>query len=351
MTPRQRMEVALQGGTPDRVPVFLRDLTLGLDVLDVPTPPVCAGRFDAELSSRAVVATQRMLEHDAVVGSIQFCGLETEMLGGEMRFPGRGIPSIQRPPFLTPEDVDRAELPDPLRDEPLSNVVRAYELTSERIGKEVAVLGNIEGAVTKAGTLRGLEALLMDLLTDRGLAERTIDFASRLGEDLAGALASHGVNCSLFVAAASDNPDLIGPEAFRTLSLPSLRRLVKVGEDAGLPTVFHPHGVFTDPRSSSLVNESIDQGIAGFQFAERNDLAMAKREWGDRTCILGGVDAFTTLLLGPEERIAKETVGFLEDCGPRGYIMMCSCSLHRGIPLGNVKAMIDACHRWNATKP
>lgn len=345
MNSRQRMETALGRGAPDRVPVFLRDLTLGLDVIDVPTPKVCAGPFDAKLSSQAVVATQRLLGHDAVVGSIQFCGLETEMLGGELQFPGRGIPSILRPPFADPDAVDHAELPDPLTDEPLSNIVRSYALTSEKIGKGVAILGNIEGAVTKAGMLRGLEALLMDLLTDRTLAERTIEFATRLGEDFAGALATHGVNSSLFVAAASDNPDLIGPEDFRRYSLPGLRRIVKVGKDNDLPTVFHPHGIFTEPAFSPLVSESIAQGVAGFQLAERNDLALAKRIWGGETCILGGVDAFTTLLLGSEERILRETEECLLSCGPAGYIMMCSCSLHRGIPLGNVKAMIDACHQ------
>jgi len=347
MRPRERMEAALRGGAPDRVPVFLRDLTLGLDVIGVPTPEVCSGKFNAELSSRAVVATQRALGHDAVVGSIQFCGLETEMLGGELHFPERTIPTILHPPFASPEDVDRAELPDPLRDEPLSNVVKAYELTSSSVGDEVAILGNIEGAVTKAGMLRGLEALLMDLLTDRGLAERTIEFAARMGEDLADALASHGVNSALFVAAASDNPDIIGPDDFRRYSLPGLRRVVDVVNANGLPTVFQPQGIFTEPMFSPLVSESIAQGIAGFQFAERNDLAFAKREWGNVTCILGGVDAFTTLLLGPEERIIRETEDCLRSCGPSGYVMMCSCSLHRGMPLGNVKAMVDACRRWD----
>lgn len=339
------METALRGGTPDRVPVFLRDLTLGLDVIDVPTPEVCAGRFNAELSSKAVVATQRALGHDAVVGSIQFCGLETEMLGGKLNFPERGIPTIERPPFIEPGAVDRAELPDPLRDEPLRNVVKAYELTSQRIDDEVAILGNIEGSVTKAGMLRGLEAHLMDLLTDRALAERTIEFAARLGEDFADALASHGVNSALFVAAASDNPDLIGPDDFRRYSFPGLKRVVDVGRANGLPTVFHPHGVFTDPIFMPLVRESIEQGVVGFQFAERNDLALARREWGNDICILGGVDAFTTLLLGPEDRIARETEDCLRSCGSSGYVLMCSCSLHRGIPLGNVKAMVDACQR------
>jgi len=42
------MATALRwGGVPDRVPVFQRDLTLGLDVAGYSTPEVCAGAFDA----------------------------------------------------------------------------------------------------------------------------------------------------------------------------------------------------------------------------------------------------------------------------------------------------------------
>lgn len=114
------MMTALSGGVPDRVPVFLRDLTLGLDVTDLDTPKVCAGPFDAELSARSVMAAQREIGHDAVVGSIQYCGMEVEMLGGEVMFPRRGIPSVTRAPFDSPERVYDAEVPDARRDAPLS---------------------------------------------------------------------------------------------------------------------------------------------------------------------------------------------------------------------------------------
>ncbi len=346
LSPRERMRTALVGGTPDRVPIFLRDLTLGLDVAGYLTPEVCAGRFDAEKSSKAVVATQRTLGHDAVVGSIQFCGLEVEALGGKLQFPEMGIPAVVEPPFRTAEDIDRAELPDLERTAPLNNVLHSYQLTADRIGRDVAMVGNLEGAITKAGILRGLETLLMDLLLDPGLAEKTIRFATELGVDFVRALAGHGVNSAIFVAAASDNPDLIGPEVFRSKSLPGLRILVAEAEKSGLPTVFHPHGTFTNPACHSLVDESIAQGIRGFQFAEMNDFTKAKQEWGDRVCILGGVDVFTTLLLGPEERIRRETEQYLATCAPGGgYVMMCSCSVHRGIPLDNLKVMIDTCHQ------
>lgn len=342
MSPRERMAAALQRDVPDRVPVFLRDLTLGLDVAGYSTPEVCAGGFDAERSARAVVATQRTLGHDAVVGGIQFCGMEVEAMGGEMRFPPQGIPSIVRHPLDSPEKVDAAEPPDPRRDAPLSNLVRSYRLVSERIGGRVAVVGNVEGPITKAGILRGLDVLSLDLVSNPDLFERTVGLSTRLATDLSAALAPH---ChAMFVAAATDNPGLFGSEAFLRHTVPNLEVVVRAMRDAGLPTVFHPHGVFSHGDLAGLVDASLGTGIAGFQFAEENDLGEAKRRWGGRTCILGGVNAFTTLLLGPADAVRAETRSCLDACAEGGgFVLMCSCSLHRGMPLDHVRAMVEEC--------
>lgn len=343
MTPRERMTAALAGGVPDRVPVFLRDLTLGLDIADLDTPEVCAGAFDAELSARSVIAAQREIGHDAVVGSIQYCGMEVEMLGGEVMFPQRGIPSVTRAPLDSPEKVDDAEAPDARRDAPLSNIVRSYRLVSERIGREVAVLGNVEGPLTKAGILRGLDILAMDMVSDPDVFRRTVRFSNDLTVDLCSAMCEAGAD-AMFVAAATDNPDILGGEAIVKHTIPGLKRIVDAVRSEDSPTAFHPHGTFSHGEFSGLVDAVLETGIAGFQFAEGNDLAEAKRRWGRKTCIMGGVNAFTTLLLGPLEAIRDETARCLDACmDGGGYVMMCSCSLHRGMPLGHVKEMVGTC--------
>ena len=355
MTPRERMTAALERGVPDRVPVFLRDLTLGLDVTGLSTPEVCAGAFYPELSAHSVIAAQRSLGHDAVVGSIQYCGMEVEMLGGEVMFPQRGIPSVTRAPLDSPEKVDIAELPDPCRDAPLSNVVASYRLVGQRIGREVAILGNVEGPLTKAGILRGLDVLALDMVSDPDVFLRTVRFSNDLTVDLCEAMCRNGVNSAMFVAAATDNPDLLGSEAFEKHTVPGLKRIVDAARSEGLPTAFHPHGTFSHGEFSELVDLALDAGIAGFQFAEGNDLAEAKKRWGGRTCVMGGVNAFTTLLLGPEERIRAETKQCLDDCMEGGgYVLMCSCSLHRGMPLSHVRTMVDACGslgRYGTARP
>ena len=109
----------------------------------------------------------------------------------------------------------------------------------------------------------------------------------------------------------------------------------KEAKDCGIPTVFHPHGDLSSPANLPLVDEIAATGVEGFQFAERNDPLVLKERFSDRMCLLGGIDAFSTLLLGPVERIEQESLSFLRTFEPcKGYVFMCSCSLHRGMALG-----------------
>ncbi len=107
--------------------------------------------------------------------------------------------------------------------------------------------------------------------------------------------------------------------------------------------MFHPHGPFTEERFRPLVDAAIATGIVGFQFGEDNDLGLARGRWGGRICLLGGVDIPTILSPGPPERIREATRHVIELAGRNGgFVLMPSCSLHRGFPIEHLRAMIQA---------
>lgn len=350
VTPRQRVEAALRGEKTDAVPIFLRDLTLGLDVCDFTTPEVCAGGpggiYHARKSARCVIETQRLLGHDCVVGSIHDLGLDVDTLGGRVEFPERGIPYVPGPAFSTPEDIARARLPDLHTEGRMPGVLRSYQLVAEALGDRVAIAANVEGPVTKAGLLRGLDSLLTDMVRDPAAARAAIDFAVALACEHVRALLDAGAHF-IFVAAASDGPGVIRPEQYLEYTIPGLAKILAAACERGAPVVFHPHGPFTDERFWPLAEAAIDTGIAGFQFGEGNDLAIAKQRWGKRICILGGPDIPEVLLPGPAERIREVTNEVVRGTGgPGGHILMPSCSIHRGFPLDHLRAMIAAAREF-----
>ena len=345
MTSRQRVEAALRGERPDMVPIFLRDLTLGLDVCGFTTPEVCAGPdggYDAEKSARCVMETQRLLGHDCVVGSVHDLGIDADMLGGRVEFPERGIPRVATPPFSTADAVADARVPDLRTQGRMPGLLRSYRIVAEAIGGEVAVAANVEGPVTKAGLLRGLDNLLVDLVSDPAAARAAVDFAVKLACEHVRSLLEAGAHF-IFVAAASDGPAVISPQHYLDYTIPGLGAIVTAARKLGAAVVFHPHGRFTEERFWPLVDAAIATGIIGFQFGEDNDLGIAKQRWGERICILGGVDVPTILSPGPPERIREATRQVIELAGRDGaFILMPSCSVHRGLPIEHLHAMIQA---------
>lgn len=338
-TGKERFLNALRGEVPDRVPVFLRDLTLCLDQTGYSTPEVCAP-YDAEKACRSILALQSRLHQDAVVGCVHHVGLEIELLGGEVHYPERGIPSITRHPFQ--DGLDPCfHLPDMQREGPYPMILECYAQVSASVGDETAVVCNLEGPLTKAALLRGLENLIMDLELEPALGERYVRYATELGKDYIETLAGSSTVDTVFVAAASDNPDLFGVQKVLDLTLPGLRVLKEASRESGLPVAFHPHGDLSDVRNESYLEGAIDTGVEAIQFAERNDALALKNCVGSRVALMGGLDAFSTLLLGPPESIIKESDHYLRLFHPYdGYVFMCSCSLHRGMPLDNVELLM-----------
>ncbi len=184
----------------------------------------------------------------------------------------------------------------------------------------------------------------MDLAADRDMAARIIDLSVRMAIHHVHALVDAGVDV-IFIAAATDGPAVISPTDYLEFTIPGLKRIVEAAEPLNTHVIFHPHGAFTDERFQHLVDAAIDCGIAGFQLSEGCDLALAKRKWSGRVCILAGPDVPEVLFPGPPERVREKTREDIEAAMDRGgFIIMASCSLHRGAPLEHLDAMIQAVH-------
>jgi uroporphyrinogen-III decarboxylase len=177
-------------------------------------------------------------------------------------------------------------------------------------------------------------------MRDPGFASDLAAFATDVSISHIRFLAEVGVDF-VFIAAAVDGPVIVGPDIYMNYTIPNLGRMVAAAKACGLGVVFHPHGRFTDEKFRPLVDAAVAQGIIGFQFPENCDLGVAKRLWGRRIAILGGIDIATILTPGPVKRIRAETRKCLTAAASDGgYVFMPSCSLHRGDPLNHIEAMV-----------
>ena len=57
--------------------------------------------------------------------------------------------------------------------------------------------------------------------------------------------------------------------------------------------------------------------------------------------IYTGVNSFTTIFLGNEERIRDDVNSFADAFKGMPYIMSCSCSVESFLPMNKMKVMVD----------
>jgi len=314
-----------------------------MDVTNVRTTDVFTKDYDHKLSAASVKAFREFCGQDAVVGCIHSAAFNVEAFGGRMKCPEYGIPSVLGHPF---ENI--TEIPD-IPIEPAGKALgalRSYSLVRESM-PDVAVVANAEGPLTKTGTITGMETLSIYLETEKELIDKIISLCMDHTQAFLERLDKDGSMDCVFLASATDNPDLFGCNAYSEFSVRWLDTLTKRIHKLGYPVIFHPHGAFTSPGAESILDETVRTGIDGFQFAEENDPVTIISGIDGRCSVLGGTDVVPTLLNGPDEKIMNETLGYMNTCGDANYAFMCSCSLHRATPLNNVKVMSDTVHRYN----
>ncbi|MCQ2052699.1 MAG: hypothetical protein MJZ03_02015 [archaeon] len=327
------------------VPFFPRDLTLGMDSMNIPTGAIFDGEYNYKLSSRCTLSLQKILKSDATVGCIASYSLQS--IGGALKYTEFGIPYVSAYPLEDISRIDNIEVAN-IRNGIVSGMKKASEITKKE-RPDLALVTNVPGPMTMAGFVRGLETLMMDLLINVKIADRILKFSTDMIFEEIEYMADD-VSDAVFLASASDNPDMIGSDKYLHYSLKNVKKISDKVHSMNLLTIYHPHGVFSTDDRQHLLKASVNTGIDGFQFAEGNESEGIKEICRDKCAILGGVMTHTTLLLGPENRIIRDVNRYLNDMENEYYIMTCSCSLNRGQPLNYLKTMTDHLHVCNGGK-
>jgi uroporphyrinogen decarboxylase len=132
---------------------------------------------------------------------------------------------------------------------------------------------------------------------------------------------------------------LASPEVLRKYIFPAQRRICEISHANGKPVLLHSCG-----RLDVVMDELIDDvGIDARHSFE--DVIMpvweAKREWGSRLSLLGGVD-MDVLARGTEEQVRAYTRRCVEECAPGGgWALGSGNTVANYVPLANFLAMLD----------
>jgi uroporphyrinogen decarboxylase len=137
---------------------------------------------------------------------------------------------------------------------------------------------------------------------------------------------------------------MIAPGQLRRLVFPWLTKLAGIAHAKGMPFLLHSCGNLHQVMDDLIESVRID---ARHSFEDAvQPVAEAKRLYGDRIALLGGVD-MDFLCRSTEEEVRAYTRRLIDTCAPGGgWALGTGNSVANYIPLSNYLAMLDEGYRY-----
>lgn len=143
------------------------------------------------------------------------------------------------------------------------------------------------------------------------------------------------------------NGTLISPEHLKEYILSWHRKIVEAAHSEGKPAVLHCCG-----NVQSIMDDIIDYcGYdAKHSFKDSHTPVVgAKKKWGDRIAILGGI-GMDFISRRSEAEVRKYARHVLEECAGKGYALGTGNSVGNYIPVNNYLAMLDEGRKFRSNR-
>jgi hypothetical protein len=397
MTSRERMDVAMRCGTPDRVPVMCQlalghyFLHAGLDFVDV--------WHSTEAFAEALVTLQRRYGFDGILVNLpgrdphwrrhvaRVDDREGERVvtwangwrtvaprddnphvfreDGRRWFPAFEEIDPDRLFYVEPHDLPGVTYPttwsfDPTPAVPGDGFFPPWHLDTiravvERTCGEVSVHGEVFSPFSQLLELLDVSNGLVALLDDPGKAKACLDRLTEGAILLARLQVEAGAH-AILVSSAFAGAGLIPRSYYEEFVLPFERRFVAgIHAAHDVPVYTHTCGAIGDRLDLLMASgtngiDTLDPPPLGTV-----DLAEAKRVTAGRVFIKGNLDPVNTVLTGTPDEVRRAARERIATAGPGGgYVLSTACSVPPGAPPANIlvlREVAETLGRYPLTLP
>jgi uroporphyrinogen decarboxylase len=298
----------------------------------------------------AEVAMQRFLGYDHVRVGVEGADLQLDRLAvddtaGLRREGGRSYVNENRGPITSWEEFEAFPWPDP--DRLTTNALAWYE---ENLPDDMCIIGGggFGHYAEYLCWLMGYATFAMALCEQRDLVQALYNKIHALCSASADRILAFSRVKALW---GSDDMGfrggtLVSPDDMRAFVLPGHKAMAAKAHAKGLPYLLHSCGDLTAIMPDLLDDVGIDAKHSYEDVIQ--PVTEAKRAWGGRMAILGGIDV-DFLCRADEQAVRARVRETLDACMPGGgYVLGTGNSVANYIPLDNYLAMLDEGRRWGA---
>lgn len=233
------------------------------------------------------------------------------------------------------DDFEKHHWPDPLTFD-----LGPMEQLASKLRDGMAFVPQLSGIVENTTWAMGYESLSENLAEDPEFVEMVFD---KVGSSLL-AIAERLLELPRVGALVMGDDmghktaTILNPKLLRERAFPWHRKIVQLCKDKNIPVILHSCG-----KVDGIMDDIIDIGFdAKHSFEDIvTPVTDAKRLWGDKISVLGGVD-MDLLSRGSTDEVIDRTREILRECMPGGgYALGSGNSVANYIKLENYLAMLE----------
>ena len=192
--------------------------------------------------------------------------------------------------------------------------------------------------------LRGYDALIFDMVDEEPYLFELIEMLEDFNLSIVKRFIRNGCSSMAYPEdLGMQKGPMISPEFFKKYIKPSYQKLMKPARDAGIPIHMHSDG---DIRE--LVDDLVDSGVEVINLQDLvNGIDWIANRFKGKVCVELDIDRQLITPYGTPEQIDALIREEVEKLGsPEGGLCMIY-GLYPGVPLENVKALMDAMEKYS----
>jgi uroporphyrinogen decarboxylase len=243
-------------------------------------------------------------------------------------------------PLAHTTDLDGIAWPDPYEPDLLSDAARTIEADK---GRHFIAPNFGFCLYERAWSLRGFEALNMDLIMDPVFVEALLDRIVEIQLVLIRRFLDLGVDGGYFGDDYGAQKNMLfSPKLWRGMIKPRLARMFAPFREAGLPVIMHSDGDIAE-----IMPDLVEIGLTVFNPVqpEVTNHSWLRKTFGNSLAYYGGVSTQTVMSRGSADEVRSAAKDCARVLAPEGTGLLLAPS-HRmmvDIPVENVQAFLETC--------
>jgi len=329
-----RIAAAVRFEKTDRMPVFSHMYGITARINHIPLKDYLNS---GELLAICQLETWRRFGYDGVTAFADN-SLEAEALGSKLAYNNDVYPHIDQYCLNDIHDWKTLSIPDPEKDGRMPVIVEACRRLRDQAGDETAVVGTVQGPMTLAGQLLGIEKLIYCIVDHPDEFRNLLNFTTRVMVNFGKSLLRAGAHV-VHVFDPSSSCSVINRAVFKEYVLPNLQRAFTEYKNAGDPICWLNITGQTEPTLDLFAETGAD--LFNIDYLVPISVAMEKLP---HHCINGNIKPFSFISCD-KRSIERKTNDIIAETRQRGgFILSPGCEIPLTAKVANIEAFIKTAH-------